>query len=265
MNDLRIFLLVAGVCLLIAIYLWNVFLSRKQELHKQHKQTIHEKPTIEEPMLSGIKPSEKSDIDYSNILSGISNSRTDPEQPAPMGSSVLSHEKAEMTEHDSKSFSAESDSPSNKQEKTSSEDFAITAPEAAPEIVKLHIIARANELFSGESVLALMAELDMRFGPMNIFHHYGVGEMKSENSLFYLANMLEPGNFDMNEMQEFQTRGLVLFLCLPTEVDALVVFELMLNTGRRLAERLNADVCDEQQNMISEAKIDEIRNSLVSK
>ena len=102
----------------------------------------------------------------------------------------------------------------------------------------------------------------MEIGPLNIFHHYGVGEMKMDEPLFSLANMLEPGVFDVENMEKFATPGLAMFMTLPGIIDGQVVFELMLNTAFRLAALLKADVCDEKRILLDEEKIEIIRTSI---
>lgn len=77
-----------------------------------------------------------------------------------------------------------------------------------------------------------------------------------------MANMLEPGNFDIDSMDSFNTSGLVMFMCIPCVIDAQVIFELMLNTAQRLAEMLGADVCDERHKLLTDEKLEEIRYSL---
>ena len=83
-----------------------------------------------------------------------------------------------------------------------------------------------------------------------------------DKPLFSLANMVEPGNFDINTMEQMNTPGLVMFQCLPSPIDPQVIFELMLNTAQRLAEILAADVCDDSRKLIDESKLNSIRLSL---
>ena len=60
--------------------------------------------------------------------------------------------------------------------------------------------------------------------------------------LFSMADMYEPGSFDPDNMESRTTRGLSLFMCLPTPVEDTRAFELMLNTAERLAGILGGQV-----------------------
>ncbi len=261
MNDLRLILLVIGIGIIAVIYIWGTFQTRRQ----QRQQTIRQGSLFDDT--AGLKISSKpeTEVDYSSVLAGLNPS--------------LSQSRSGQTEVLSgKTFA--SDNIGLQQQKTDdmqTEELFSTENSAkkpvavqsrkvedCPEqgIVALYVIPRGNEVFSGKDILSAVAQLDLQFGEMEIFHHYGVGEMKMERALFSLANMLEPGSFDMKQIDTFTTRGLVMFLYLPAAIDGQLVFELMLNTAQRLADLLGAELCDENRILISEQKIESMRNTI---
>ncbi len=129
-------------------------------------------------------------------------------------------------------------------------------------VVTLYVAAPAQREFKGGDLLDALAAVDMRFGELSIFHHYGAGQLHGPQPLFSAANMLEPGSFDLSAMERFTTPGIALFLCLPCRLDPGMVFELMLNTAQRLAERLQGRVLDDVREPLSAAGIEHMRRTV---
>ncbi|MGH6635299.1 MAG: cell division protein ZipA [Gammaproteobacteria bacterium] len=126
-------------------------------------------------------------------------------------------------------------------------------------IVSLYLIAPAGYSYEGTALTEALAAVGMHHGDMGIFHHYGVAGMSSGASLFSLANMVEPGSFEMNQMDQMTTPGLVFFMQMPSAFDAPVVFELMLHTAQRLSELLGGELKDDSRNALEADKLAELR------
>ena len=90
----------------------------------------------------------------------------------------------------------------------------------------------------------------MRYGEMNIFHRHqdnaGNGAVT-----FSLANMLNPGSFDLDTMETFVTQGVSLFMTLPNATDPFIAFEQMLAAAKQLAAEFNAQVVDDKRNVMT--------------
>ena len=119
-----------------------------------------------------------------------------------------------------------------------------------------------SRTFYGNDILEAVNEVGLEYGEMDIFHHYGVGDMRCDRPLFSVADMLEPGHFDLTKLDRHRTRGLTMFFCLPARDDGQVVFELMLNTAERLAHRLGGEIRGVDQNLIDDEQITTIRNKI---
>jgi cell division protein ZipA len=132
-------------------------------------------------------------------------------------------------------------------------------------IISLHVMADTGTAFRGPALLEILEQLGLVYGDMRIFHHYGIGDMKAERPLFHLANMVEPGSFEPDRMQELTTPGVSLFMQLPTPLDASVVFELMYNTACRLAEELGGRVVSHDREPLSGEKLEALRTRLQRK
>ncbi len=111
-------------------------------------------------------------------------------------------------------------------------------------------IQRNNHVFSGEEIVRACKQLNLKYGDMNIFHY--PGDDKPETfALFSMANMLEPGTFDMENMDSFTTPGLSLFMQLPLPMNASEAYHVFVEKAKALAACLNADLYDDQFNLIS--------------
>jgi cell division protein ZipA len=102
----------------------------------------------------------------------------------------------------------------------------------------------------GALLLPSLLTLGFKYGEMNIFHRHqdsaGSGEV-----LFSLANMFNPGTFDLEEMDKLQTRGLSLFMTLPGPGEALQNFNLMHNAAKKLAEEFGGQILDNTRSVMT--------------
>lgn len=134
--------------------------------------------------------------------------------------------------------------------------------EGSPEqevIIALYVRPPRGHEFAGPAIVRSMNSVGLRFGDMDIFHHYGAGELRTELPLFSVANMVEPGYFDLDDVDGFATPGLALFLRLPGPLDGAVAFELFLNTAQRLAEALSGDLYGDPKKLLDGTAIDKMR------
>ncbi|GLP94743.1 cell division protein ZipA [Paraferrimonas sedimenticola] len=133
---------------------------------------------------------------------------------------------------------------------------ASPEPQAASaepqDVLVLHVQAQPGEQLAGAELLPCMLTLGLKFGEMNIFHRHqdpaGTGKV-----IYSLANMMKPGTFDPDNMEQFKTEGVVLFLQLPCPGEAKLSFSTMLNAAHQLADDLNGVVTDDARNPWSDA------------
>ncbi len=111
------------------------------------------------------------------------------------------------------------------------------------DVLVLHLVAKEGQVIHGAELLPCLLALNFKYGDMNIFHRHqdnaGNGKV-----LFSMANMLKPGIFDPDTMEQFSTHGVVLFMTLPCHGDALINFQIMLNSAEQMADDLDAQVLD---------------------
>ncbi|ARD22907.1 cell division protein ZipA [Shewanella japonica] len=137
------------------------------------------------------------------------------------------------------------------QETTSQDAVIDTAEPEEPlgepqDVLVLHVVAREGEQMHGAELLPSLLSLNFKFGDMDIFHRH-LDNAGNGKVLFSMANMLKPGVFDPDNMEQFVTQGVVLFMTLPCHGDPLMNFSIMLNSAQQLADDLGAEVLDGQR------------------
>ncbi len=119
-------------------------------------------------------------------------------------------------------------------------------PNIPPEVLCISVRAKDENSITGAKLLPLLLTLGLKFGDSDIFHRH-VNNNGKGPVLFSLANMFKPGVFDIHHMETFETKGLTLFMTLPTESDAHQVFNMMHNAARKIADEFGAQVLDESR------------------
>lgn len=156
------------------------------------------------------------------------------------------------------------------QEQASASPTPVTAPQSSaakarplqePEEVLIVNIMTRGEHFHGDALLDVVLGCGLRFGDMDIFHRYSDGKGEGE-LLFSMANMVKPGTFDLDAMDEFTTPGVSLFMTLPLKADSLQSFELMLDAARRIAEALNGELKDENRSVMTRQTLEHCRERI---
>lgn len=138
-----------------------------------------------------------------------------------------------------------------------SEDQPIIT-EDPEEVIVLHVTGQIE----GAILLQQMTELGFKFGEFEIFHRH-VDTAGNGPVLFSLANMFNPGTFDIDAMETFQTEGVALFLALPIKSDSLQAFNMMHNAALKLAKAVaNGQVLDEHRNPLTRQAVQHIHQRI---
>ncbi len=128
-------------------------------------------------------------------------------------------------------------------------------------VISIHIMAREASI-PGRLLLEHLLQYGLRYGDMAIFHRHehptGQGAI-----LFSLAQAMEPGTFDIDTLSRDSVPGVSLFLGLPG-YKCLVAYDLMIDTARRLANALQADMLDDQGQMLTAGKLADWRDEVVA-
>lgn len=141
------------------------------------------------------------------------------------------------------------------------EDPGELPRQADTEVIILHVVARDGAVFLGKDLLEILLACDLRFGDLRFFHRHeqraGRGPIQ-----FSVANMLQPGIFDIDNMHAMQTRGLVFFLTLPGPQDMIRAFDYMLETAKTVARNLGGELLDESRSVLSRQTVAHARQQV---
>ena len=130
-----------------------------------------------------------------------------------------------------------------------------------PEVFMLNVVARSKQGFHGGDILHILLACDLRFGDMGFFHRHEL-EAGRGAVQFSVTNMMQPGVFDIDNMADMATPGLVFFLTLPGPDDMMQAFDYMLETAKTVARNLDADVLDESRSVVSKQTMEHSRQKI---
>ncbi len=83
-----------------------------------------------------------------------------------------------------------------------------------------------------------------------------------QQKLLGLANIVEPGTFNEEKFDSFESPGLVLYLHLPAPIEAREAFLILINKGRELAAKLFGDMCDDTRSILTNQSISHLKEKV---
>ncbi|MBE2895791.1 cell division protein ZipA [Pasteurellaceae bacterium HPA106] len=122
--------------------------------------------------------------------------------------------------------------PNNAEKKTAPSDTII-----------FYVVPKASA-FKGLEIVQSLESLGFSFGEGQLFHRHFQLQDTTSPILFSAANMYKPGIFDMANIADFTSQGLIVFMTLPTHGNDLANFRLLLHSVKTLSDDLNGEVLD---------------------
>jgi cell division protein ZipA len=129
------------------------------------------------------------------------------------------------------------------------------------QVISILVTANDRQGFYGPQLLQLVEACGLVHGDMNIFHRFEDG-LRLGKTQFSMANMMEPGTFDLDVIDHLHTPGVVFFLGLPTAQDSMQAFDFMLETAQCLASNLGGELLDEQRSVMRPQTIEHCRQQV---
>lgn len=140
---------------------------------------------------------------------------------------------------------------------TEGKDAPATSENYASKIVTLHVVAPPEQVFAGAELYDQFEQRGYHYGEMNIFH-----SMHQGKTVFSIAKIVEPGYFDIDNIDSFETPGISLILQLPGPVAADVAFEVLISEAWDLAQGLGATVLDADHSTLSNQAVQHMREGI---
>lgn len=247
-DTLRFILLLAGLALILGIFVWDrqkkaglrlPFMRKRQATRSADAASRTASPDRRDPVwedgISDLHEEDTLDAELGRLDEILQ------EEAAPKPS----RKKGEQTAF---SFFADDDA-------TPDESAAETLPE---KILQINVAGRSRRI-TGDQIMQAARDVGLLEGDMQIFHFSD----DRDRVLFSMANMLNPGTFPMKEMNGFVTPGVTLFSTLPGPTDSMAVFEQMLGVAQRLAALFDAELQDSTHSDLTKQTIDHVREEIV--
>ena len=145
-----------------------------------------------------------------------------------------------------------------------SSDASNIDVEEHSEIVMLSIFAKNGGAFKGTELVAAAEDVGLYYGAWNIFHYHIHDEDGDTKPVFSMANITEPGFFDISKITSFSTQGVTLFMQLPGPLAAMDALDEMLSAGNAIADRLDGVLQDEQYEVLTPDRIENIKEKILN-
>lgn len=130
-----------------------------------------------------------------------------------------------------------------------SESEATTEP-TQQDILTLYVVSPENQPFNGVDVIHCLENLGFQYGEHQIFHRHI--DNATSPVIFSVANMMQPGIFELNNIEHFSTIGLVFFMSLPSIGNDMANLRLLIHTTKTLADNLGGFVLDENRELFDQ-------------
>ena len=144
--------------------------------------------------------------------------------------------------------------PESKDELKTKPDHQEQQPEQQQEVLVLNVKSADDNPIPGSALLPMLLTLGFKFGDQDIFHRH-VNSNGKGPVLFSLANMFKPGNFDIDNLENFSTQGISLFMILPIEGEPHQVFNMMHNAARKIADEFSAQIYDGRRTLLTKQSL----------
>jgi len=130
-------------------------------------------------------------------------------------------------------------------------------------LIIFYLLEKNNDTLKGSQILDALESAGMRYGDMKIFHYYDPDSNDQKNSVFSIANIEEPGWFDLVSISQVATPGIVMFMTLPGSMASIKAFDAMLEVMDKLVKALPLTLKDKKHDIVSQQTLSHLREEIV--
>jgi cell division protein ZipA len=180
---------------------------------------------------------------------------SDPEQDTEYdGAALLQAGETEFREQAKLHFDSEPQARSNNR-------VGMRSNDAYEKLVMLYLAAKSGHNISGAELVLATEKVGLVYGHNNIYHRLTEGANANE-PIFSMANVIQPGYFNLDLIDTLQTPGVSFFITLPGPVTAIQAWDSMLPIAERMAQLLDAVLLDSDHNALGRQRILHIKEEL---
>ncbi len=242
---LRLILLIAGLALVLGIFLWDRHQRGKRRAERERLRDH----------LGGDDDTLDIDQELLSLDQLLHEGEQTDAQPAVAGGAPQ--------QDDLFGFSGNPAAGGERKRRRPAPAYQPPDPGLPVKILQINLVAKGDQ-FEGNDILRAAYDTGLEAGDMDIFHRYPPGKQAGEAPVvFSMASMVEPGIFPLEDMGEFSTPGLTLFARLPGPMDGLAVFADILFTAERLASILGGELQDETHSHLTKQTVEHLREEIL--
>ena len=130
---------------------------------------------------------------------------------------------------------------------------------AVEELLVVHLLAARGQRLEGTELVNARRRQNLRYGDMNIFHRI---DPATKAKQFSVANVVEPGTFDLSDLELLRSPGISFFLQLPGPDSASTALEDMLRAVDQIALELDGELRDEAMSVLSHQTREHMRQRI---
>jgi cell division protein ZipA len=290
MPELRWILIVAGVVILLSVYLWG----RRMGPREEERETIlrsRAEPLISSPAEESLAPDSYANEPYSydpelrpevlaaqpNVAPPRSEPRFDddaPFIPTERREPVFDNEPLVIDADDEPTISCVPEPMTDEAPEVPATDPVRAPPTlgsattaAAPKrpraptprkILVLRLAAGPTRI-PGDKLRAAFDAQGLTYGKYQIFHYVHT----DGQALFSVASMVEPGSFDLEHMDSTPFPGVTMFAQLPSSISGLEVLEELLRNAKLLQSAVGGTLQDERGALLNSPRIQRLRQEVI--
>lgn len=136
---------------------------------------------------------------------------------------------------------------------------APPAPPGLDQVVVIWVAAKNGTSFGGHELVKALADNGLRYGNDALFRKYDVD---SGEELFSVVNGIEPGTFDLSDLDALSTPRIVMLLSLVNATTGLAAFTEMLDAAQDISISLGGELRDENMGPMTGQTIEHYRQRI---
>ncbi len=129
-------------------------------------------------------------------------------------------------------------------------------------VMVIYLLAQPDQEFIGTEIVSVAEAEGLKFGEDRYYHRYS-NQNGTAESVFGVANILEPGLFDLSDIDNLFSPGLVFFQRLSNAGGALEAFDNMLETVISFRDRLDGRLQDSGRRPLNKSAMIKLREQVV--
>lgn len=248
MNSLRWILLILGILLIAGIYWFEKRRAAKpRNLHTKNREpvfaekdypendTVHTESMMDKNVVAGQPVQQEAaarsdnDLEFADLADLIRDAALDPVRDAAQ------------------------DMPRTTSVTTEKGDERRKTLLLNQNIVAIYLLARDPAGLYGSRLKQVFSTLNIHYSEQKVFHYY-----ENKKKLFSIANLVEPGTFDLTTLNAFRTPGLAVYMLLDEVSKPEQAFAHMLRIIWELSEQLQARICDAERHPMNQQTVAEM-------